>query len=129
MAEEKLSAYEELVKKYLDKQVETDAALKSVYDSTKIKNCFKYITELARKQAVNNCAMIEDSQVYKWARDYFLEVLPGKADKITDGAVMNSVKKLDDAIQKAANSSDETDEVLGNADKALRRAEQMCFDF
>ena len=35
--------------------------------------CYNYITGLARKEAVNNCAMIEDSQVYEWAKEYFID--------------------------------------------------------
>lgn len=127
--EEKLSAYEELVKKYLDKQVENDTALKNVYDSAKIKDYFKYITELARKQAVNNCAMIEDSQVYKWARDYYLEELPKQANKDVSDKVKNMTEKLDSAIQKSDEYSKATKEVLNKADTVLERACQMSFEF
>ncbi len=127
--EEKLSAYEELVKKYLDKQMENDTALKNVYDSAKIKDCFKYITELARKQAVNNCAMIEDSQVYKWARDYYLEELPKQANKDVSDKVKNMTEKLDSAIQKSDEYSKATKEVLNKADMVLERAGQMSFEF
>lgn len=91
---EKLNTYEALVKKYLDKQSEIDTALKNVYDSTKIKDCFKYITELARKQAVNNCAMIEDSQVYKWARDYYIEELTNREN--ADKVIVKSEKVVQD---------------------------------
>lgn len=38
-----------------------------------LKNCFKYITNEARKYAINNCAMIEDKQVYGWAVHYYDE--------------------------------------------------------
>lgn len=116
---EKLNAYEELVKKYLDKQVETDTALKTVYDSTKIKDCFKYITELARKQAVNNCAMIEDSQVYKWARDYYLEELPKNTDKKIIESVNKSTEKIDNAIKSVDKVIAESEKVLQEANKVL----------
>ena len=78
MSEEKLSPQVLAVKKYLDDLSEKDECLKTLYVPSKIKDCFKYITEQARKQAVNNCAMVEDSVVYKWARDYYIEVLPGE---------------------------------------------------
>lgn len=81
MSEKELSPYEAAVKAYLDKQVESDEALKTLYVPSKITDCFKWITEQARKVAVNNCAMIEDLQVYKWARDYYLEELPKKASE------------------------------------------------
>lgn len=79
--EEKLTPQELAVKRYLDEQSENDDCLRSFYISSKIKDCFKYITSEARKKAVNGCAMIEDSVVYKWARDYYIEVLPKEATK------------------------------------------------
>lgn len=81
MSEEKLSPQVLVVKKYLDDLSEKDECLKSLYVPSKIKDCFKYITEQARKQSVNNCAIVEDSVVYKWARDYYIEVLPKEATK------------------------------------------------
>ena len=81
MSDEKLNPQEIVVKKYLEEQIQKDAALKTLYVPSKIKDCFKYITELARKKAVSGCAMVEDSLVFKWARDYFLEELPKMATK------------------------------------------------
>lgn len=127
--EEKLTAFEELVKRYLDKQTETDTALKSLYVPSKIKDCFRFITEQARKQAVNNCAMIEDSQVYKWARDYYLEELPKSADKQVVEIVQKAGEKIDNAIKNADGSSTATKEILQNADKALDDAHQLLFEF
>lgn len=118
---EKLSAYEELIKKYLDKQVENDTALKNVYDSAKIKECFKYITELAQKQAVNNCAMIEDSQVYKWARDYYFDELPKNADKQTVEIVQKATEKIDSAIKSADKVIAESDKVIQEANKVISK--------
>lgn len=129
---EVLSFYEELIKKYLDKQVENDTALKNVYVPAKIKDCFKYITELARKQAVNNCAMIEDSQVYKWARDYYLEALSKENDKNSVKIVKRTAEitnRLDNAIKKADECLKATKEVLNKADETLEKAGQMSFEF
>ena len=81
MKEEKLSPQVLAVKKYLDDLSEKDECFKSLYVPFKIKDCFKYITEQARKQTVNNCAMVEDCVVYKWARDYYIEILPKEATK------------------------------------------------
>ena len=38
-----------------------------------MENCCKYITNEARKQAVNGCAMIDDDVVYGWAVHYWDE--------------------------------------------------------
>lgn len=127
--EEELTSFEALVKKYLDKQTETDTALKSLYVPSKIKDCFRFITEQARKQAVNNCVMIEDSQVYKWARDYYLEELPKNADKQVVDIVQKAGEKIDNAIKNADGSSTATKEILQNADKALDDARQLLFEF
>lgn len=127
--EEELTSFEALVKKYLDKQTETDTALKSLYVPSKIKDCFRFITEQARKQAVNNCAMIEDSQVYKWARDYYLEELPKNADKQVVDIVQKAGEKIDNAIKNADGSSTATKEILQNADKALDDTRQLLFEF
>lgn len=83
MSEEKLSPQETVVKKYLDEQVRRDEALRTLYVPSKIKDCFEYVREQAKKMAVNGCAMVEDSLVFKWARDYYLEELPKKASKET----------------------------------------------
>ena len=79
-----MTVYEKLIKDYLDKESEQDAALKAVYQSDKIGACFTYIKGQAKKKAVNGCAMIEDTQVYKWARDYFYDVLPNEKDVKSD---------------------------------------------
>lgn len=76
-----LTKPEEMVKHYLEEQIKKDEALRTLYIPSKIKDCYKYITEQARKQAHNNTAWIDDAIVYKWARDYFLEELPKNATK------------------------------------------------
>lgn len=133
--EEELSENEKIVKSYLDKQSESDGALKSFYVPSRIKDCFNYITEQTRKKAVNNCAMIEDTQVYKWARDYYLEVLPKENDKDATEIVQKSAeieKKADEAVRTAERCSEETKKVLAEADKALEKADkngQLMFEF
>jgi len=79
---EKLTPQELAVKRYLDEQSEKDDCLRALYVPGRIKDCFKYIVSQAKKQAHNNCAMIEDTVVYKWARDYYTEELP--KDKKTE---------------------------------------------
>ena len=36
-----------------------------------LKDMATYIKDLARKQATNNVAVIEDAVVFQWAKDYF----------------------------------------------------------
>lgn len=81
MADEKLNPQEEVVKMYLEEQIKKDEFLKSCYVPEKIKKCFEYIRSQARKKAVGGCAMVEDSVVFNWARDYFTDVLPKEKEK------------------------------------------------
>lgn len=63
-----------IILQHLIKECETDESLKNNIE-TKIKNTplgmFNYIKDKAKKQAVDGVAMIEDSKVYEWAREYW----------------------------------------------------------
>ena len=63
-----------IILQHLIKECETDESLKNNIE-TKIKNTplgmFKYIKDKAQKEAIDGCAMIEDSKVYEWAREYW----------------------------------------------------------
>ena len=114
MAETKLNPQEEIIKKYLDEQSTKDEALRALYVPAKIKDCFAYIKSEAKKQAKNGCAMIEDSVVYKWARDYFLEELPKKADK-----------EDVEVVTKKAEVSPEVQDLLNKADKVISQKKEV----
>lgn len=73
--------YEEIIKEYLERECEKDSALKAAYKADAIHKCFAFITSQAKKVAVNNCAMVEDVKVYKWARDYYFDILPNEKEK------------------------------------------------
>ena len=120
MTEKKLSPQVLAVKRYLDDLSEKDECLRTLYIPFKIKDCFKYVTEQARKQAVNNCAMVEDSVVYKWARDYYIEELPKKA-----------TKKEVEFVQKKADVVTEKKEVavVKNGQKYDKDGCGLLFDF
>ena len=49
MSELKLTPAEERIKAYLEEQIKTDTALAAVYNPEKIRQCFTYITDQARK--------------------------------------------------------------------------------
>ena len=82
MAEEKLTPQEEVVKQYLEQQIQKDEFLRIAYKPEKIKKCFEYIKSQARKKAVGGCAMVEDSLVFNWARDYYTDVLPKEKEPV-----------------------------------------------
>lgn len=52
-----------------------DANFKERYEDNEksLDECMKYITEQARKQAVNNTACISNDEVYGWAVHYYQE--------------------------------------------------------
>ena len=82
MSELKLTPAEERVKAYLEEQIKTDTALAAVYIPEKIKQCFTYIVDQARKVANSNSYYADDAEVWKWARDYYLEEVPKEAERI-----------------------------------------------
>lgn len=71
---------QERIKKYLEEQCEKDEALRALYRPEKIKDCYDFIMNVARKRATGNTACIEEGIVYKMARDFYLEVLPTVAE-------------------------------------------------
>ena len=72
----------ERIKAYLEEQIKNDTALAAVYDPEKIGQCFTYITDQARKVASGNSCWVDDAEVWKWARDYYLEEVPKEAERI-----------------------------------------------
>lgn len=66
-----MTSLAQTLKQYFDIAIETDPALKEVYDEKKLDECGKYINNRAIKLASNNMAIVESSVVFKWARDFF----------------------------------------------------------
>lgn len=65
------------VKEYLEKQCESDEALKAAYNPEKIADCYAFIEHAVREMPCQGSTYcIEDAVVYKMARDYYLEILP-----------------------------------------------------
>ena len=127
MADEKLTPQEEVVKKYLEEQIQNDGALRTLYIPQRIKDCFIYIKEQAKKKAVNGCAMVEDSLVFKWARDYYLEELPKKAEKEVVELAQKNVSGVSNAMDKntAPKVSAEVHEMIDKADKILAEQKEV----
>ena len=42
-------------------------------DNNNVLGMWNYIKDKAKKQAEDGCAMVEDSKVYEWAREYWLD--------------------------------------------------------
>lgn len=67
--------YAQAIANYLLNRIETDECLKTKLEETNktLKGCISYVKSEAKKQAEDNVAIIEDSQVYEWSVHYFLE--------------------------------------------------------
>ena len=106
MADEKLNPQCEVVKLYLEMQIQKDEVLRASYVPEKIKDCFNYIKQQARKQATGGCAMIEESVGFNWARDYYTDVLP--AEKAKAEAKKQEPIKTTTEAPKAEGKEDKT---------------------
>ena len=62
-----------LILQYLEQNASESLAERINAGSHNLQDCFDYIRNEARKQAVNGVAAIEDRQVYGWAIHYFEE--------------------------------------------------------
>lgn len=92
--------------KYLLTQIETnEEAIKNIYDGKKtLKECSKKVVEVARKKAINGCAILSDEEVYKIVRDYFeIKVIQNKILQVEVEEI-----KEDHGIINKPNSSKES---------------------
>ena len=115
MSEEKLNPQCEVVKMYLEMQIQKDEVLRASYVPEKIKDCFNYIKQQARKQATGGCAMIEDSVVFNWARDYFTDVLPtekAKAEAKTEEPIKTTTEAPKVEVKKDKPVSEKKEVVI-----------------
>lgn len=127
MDDEKLTPQEEVVKKYLEEQIQKDDALRTLYVPSKIKDCFIYIKDKAKKKAVNGCAMVEDSLVFKWARDYYLEELPKKANKEVVELASKNASEITKSMEKheTPKISEEVQIMIDKADEILAEQKEV----
>ena len=73
--EKEKNKYVKIIGEYLVEEAKQNENLKNKIEASSktLEGCFDYITAQARKKAVGSCAMVEDSTVYHWAREYFEE--------------------------------------------------------
>ena len=90
-----------IILKHLEKECETDNSLKNNIE-TKINNTplgmFNYIKKKARKEAIDGCAMIEDSKVYEWAREYWNDY--DETNKLEEQPKPKEEKVIKEAIKE-----------------------------
>ncbi len=101
------------IKNYLEEQCKEDEALKTLYRPEKIKDCWKFIFECARKISKGNNACLEYGLVYKMARDYFIEVLPKVAENPPEVKTETKAEtKVDAEVQNEAAETEAEAEIV-----------------
>ncbi len=82
--------------------LQTEMNEKFLNEEKNLKEMATYIRDLARKEAINNVAVIEDETVFKWAKEYFtksnkeLGIKKYKDDKGKHGDISKIEIKDDD---------------------------------
>lgn len=125
-----------LILQYLEQNASESLAERINAGSHNLQDCFDYIRNEARKQAVNNVAAIEDRQVYGWAVHYFEEDgNPGDAPKDDAPKAYNVTGPKPVRIVREAKKEDPKPEQLKKEPKPKKAdAEQITgqtsiFDF
>ena len=103
----------EALQKYLEEMAAQDDVLRSKYNPEKMDECRKYVNTEAKKY-LNNCSgAVEDSIVYKWARDYFIEV-------------MQEEKKMPETQNVQAQDDDESAEPQEEEMEQIEESEELA---
>ncbi len=80
-----MTPFEKIIKEYLEKRAQGDAVFAEKFfercskEKDAVSDCCTYIMQEAKKEAVNNCAAIEDDKVFGWAMHYFDEGIAAPA--------------------------------------------------
>lgn len=107
MLEGQKDKYLIVIVNYLMLQTEMNEAF--LNEEKNLKEMATYIKDLARKQATNNVAVIEDEVVFQWAKDYFNKSNKELGITKTESKVNKTVKKETTKIE------DEFGSIFGNA--------------
>ncbi len=65
------SDHAQKIGEYLIDHMTEEAAALIMKESKSLEGCIASIVKKARSRAIKNCAVIEDSEVYAWAREYY----------------------------------------------------------
>lgn len=86
------------LKKYFDEEIKKDSALAEKYDVQKIAECESYVIGEAKKYLHSQSGAIEDSIVFKWARDFFIDNEISKTEKKNSAEII--ANKIEPKKQK-----------------------------
>lgn len=104
------------IKAYLEEQIKEDAALRELYRPEKIDDCYDFIKEAVKATGCGSSAAVEDTIVFKMARDYYLDVLPKQTDE--PGAVKDAGAETAEEAETEAETEPkaETEDTTAQAD-------------
>ena len=96
MKQKKDNSYIQAIGDYLLKQVEInrDAAEKICNGVKTIENSLKEVEKVARKKAVDGCAVLSDSEVFKIVREYY------QFEAVQDKFIQVEVDEIKEQIQE-----------------------------
>lgn len=124
----------EILEKYLAEQAEKDPAFAEKFDPKKMGACVSYVTSQARKYLQGKNGAVEDTVVYKWARDFFND---GEAEEAKEDENGPKTKAPEKAEPKAKSWEEAKAEIEARKKrKAKPKSEpeskgpkQLLFDF
>ena len=107
--------YLQIIVNHLMLQTEMSEAF--LNEEKNLKDMATYIKDLAKKQATNNVAVIEDEVVFKWAKDYFnkpneeLGIKKIEAKNITETVEIDEFGSIFDLNNSNKNTENKKEEV------------------
>lgn len=107
--------YLQIIVNHLMLQTEMSEAF--LNEEKNLKDMATYIKDLARKQATNNVAVIEDEVVFKWAKDYFnkpneeLGIKKIEAKNITETVEIDEFGSIFDLNNSNKNTENKKEEI------------------
>lgn len=107
----------EALQKYLEEMINQDDALRAKYNPKKMDECCAYVNDEARKYLKSKNGAIEDSIVFKWARDFFIEDVKVQIQKEEKKETVQEKPKIQ-AVQQMSKKAEKEKE-----------AGQLFFDF
>lgn len=87
----------QIVCNYLKELCNNDEYLKNAIlekENNSADGMWKYIKDKAKKEAINGCACIEDTTVFSWARDYWLDVEDTKQEEPVHNDIVEKTERI-----------------------------------
>jgi len=99
----------ETIKQYFEEAIQTDEALKNVYDEKKLDKCIQFVNDQARKELGGKSGAIIDSVIFKWCRDFMYGDIPAEKEE----PVKEEKTVVEDDVPEESNIDDRKCENCG----------------